>query len=176
MDDETLYLKATEEVQHNLKYKAIWAKAMALAYGDLEKAQYIYIDLRVEQLKREKNAEIQRTKVDIVKPEKMQKIIKKPTFNNLGKKRKLFLLFHWIMLLISFFAAQGHQANLMFIAKMVLCFIGLVYVIWLQIAISERNVKQLQWLAIITVFFPFNPVSAFIIWKIAAYSNRELNG
>jgi hypothetical protein len=53
--DEALYLKATEEVENNSKDNALWAKAMALAYGDLGQAKYIYIDLRVEQLKRESN-------------------------------------------------------------------------------------------------------------------------
>jgi hypothetical protein len=106
----------------------------------------------------------------------MQKTIKNPTFDNLGRKRKLFLLFNWIMVLLSFFVAQSQQINLIFLAKILLCFIGLGYVIWLQIAISGRKVNQLKWLAVITVCFTLNIISGFIIWQIAAYSNRELNG
>lgn len=50
MSDEQLYLSATKEVQGEKKDPAIWAKAVALAEGDLEKAKYRYIKLRVEKL------------------------------------------------------------------------------------------------------------------------------
>ena len=50
MGDEELYLKATNEVESGINDAALWAKALALAEGDQEKAKYQYIKLRVEQL------------------------------------------------------------------------------------------------------------------------------
>ena len=47
-NDEQLYLEATQEVDNGTQAPAIWAKAMALAEGDQEKARYRYITLRVE--------------------------------------------------------------------------------------------------------------------------------
>ena len=54
MGDEELYLKATNEVEGASKDPALWAKAMALADGDQDKAKYQYIKLRVEQLAKSK--------------------------------------------------------------------------------------------------------------------------
>ena len=50
MGDETLYLAATKEVDEERTDAALWAKAMALTDGDIHKAKYKYINLRVEQL------------------------------------------------------------------------------------------------------------------------------
>jgi len=50
MSDEILYLQATEEVESTARIPALWAKSIALAEGDLVKAKYKYIKLRVEQL------------------------------------------------------------------------------------------------------------------------------
>lgn len=57
MNDEELYLAATNEVEGENKSPGLWAKVMALSEGDEEKAKYKYIKLRVEQLSDErKNA------------------------------------------------------------------------------------------------------------------------
>ena len=57
MNDEELYLEATNEVEGENKSTSLWAKVMALSEGDEEKAKYKYIKLRVEQLANErKNA------------------------------------------------------------------------------------------------------------------------
>lgn len=50
MNDEDLYLEATNEVEGQDKSLDLWSKAMALSEGDEEKAKYKYINLRVEQL------------------------------------------------------------------------------------------------------------------------------
>ena len=50
MNDEELYLKATNEVDAGEQHPAIWAKAVAVMNGDHEKAKYEYIRLRVTQL------------------------------------------------------------------------------------------------------------------------------
>ena len=50
MSDEELYLQATREVDSENKDDALWAKAIALADGEQEKAKYKYIKLRVEKL------------------------------------------------------------------------------------------------------------------------------
>jgi len=54
MNDEELYLKATNEVQGDSKDPGLWAKAMVLADGDQDKAKYEYIKLRVEQFEKSK--------------------------------------------------------------------------------------------------------------------------
>jgi len=54
MNDEELYLKATNEVEGDSKDPALWAKAMVLAGGDQDKAKYEYIKLRVEQFEKSK--------------------------------------------------------------------------------------------------------------------------
>ena len=55
MDDESLYLVATNEFESENLIPALWAKAIALAEGDEKRAKYIYIKLRVEQIS---NAEL----------------------------------------------------------------------------------------------------------------------
>ena len=52
IDDESLYLIATEEFDSDAINDALWAKSMALSKGDIEQARYKYIELRVEQLKK----------------------------------------------------------------------------------------------------------------------------
>ena len=55
MDDSELFLQATKEVESSKQVKTMWAKAMALADGDSEKAKYRYIRMRVEHLTNEKS-------------------------------------------------------------------------------------------------------------------------
>ena len=57
MTDEEFYLLATNEVEGEQKKPALWAKVMALAEGDRDKAKYQYIKLRVAQLIEEKKEE-----------------------------------------------------------------------------------------------------------------------
>lgn len=51
MKDDHLYLEVTKEVTDGKLDKALWAKAIAKAMGDMEQGKYEYINLRVEQLK-----------------------------------------------------------------------------------------------------------------------------
>lgn len=53
MNDEELYLAATNEVEGENKSPGLWAKVMTLSEGDEEKAKYKYVKLRVEQLSEE---------------------------------------------------------------------------------------------------------------------------
>ena len=53
MGDEEIYLLATNEVEGTQKNQALWAKVLTLTEGDLEKAKYQYIRLRVPQLAKE---------------------------------------------------------------------------------------------------------------------------
>jgi hypothetical protein len=57
--DETIYLKATNEVEGDLRDPALWAKSMAICDGNKQKAKYQYIRFRVEILKVEQNKEYQ---------------------------------------------------------------------------------------------------------------------
>ena len=50
MNDEQLHREAMQEVDSGIKAPALWAKVMALAEGDEEKARCRYITLRVEEL------------------------------------------------------------------------------------------------------------------------------
>ena len=52
-DDAEVYLRAMEELDNDKPVKALWAKAVTLCEGDKEKARYLYIKTRVEELKRE---------------------------------------------------------------------------------------------------------------------------
>ena len=49
--DADLYLRATEEFESGNRAPAVWAKALALNAGDLDKAKYEYIRVRVEGLR-----------------------------------------------------------------------------------------------------------------------------
>jgi len=50
MGDEQYFLKATNEVTSGTQEPALWAKAIAISEGDVHKAKYRYINLRVDQL------------------------------------------------------------------------------------------------------------------------------
>lgn len=53
MNNEHLYLTATEEVEQGNVHPGLWAKALALHEGDENKAKYFYINQRVAQLEKE---------------------------------------------------------------------------------------------------------------------------
>ena len=53
MQDEELYLLATDEVEKGKKDNALWSKSMAMAEGDETKAKYKYIKLKVETYSKE---------------------------------------------------------------------------------------------------------------------------
>lgn len=57
MNDEKLYLDATNEAEGKNRNAALWAKVMALSDGDQKKAKYSYIKIRVEQLNSEQKVE-----------------------------------------------------------------------------------------------------------------------
>jgi len=51
--DEDLYLRASHEIENNNRQEGLWTKSLTLEKGDVDKAKYTYIQLRVEQLKGE---------------------------------------------------------------------------------------------------------------------------
>jgi hypothetical protein len=53
MSDETLYLQAAEEIKNGKMNPAIAAKAFAKGEGEENKTRAAYMELRVQQLKRE---------------------------------------------------------------------------------------------------------------------------
>jgi len=57
IQDEELYLQATQEVDDEVIDAALWAKSMTLAEGDTKIVKYKYIKLRVEQIKQSAGAE-----------------------------------------------------------------------------------------------------------------------
>jgi hypothetical protein len=56
MEDEELYLIATNEVDNGQQEEALWAKSLALCKGNDAEAKYKYIQLRVEKLGQMANA------------------------------------------------------------------------------------------------------------------------
>jgi len=83
MNDERYFLQATKEVDNAEQEEALWAKAMALSDGDVKKAKYIYVKLRVkilsdtgEQISSKSNDNSQvvsKPIMDGVKPDRAQK-------------------------------------------------------------------------------------------------------
>jgi hypothetical protein len=51
MKDDHLYVEVTKEVTDGKIDPALWAKAVAKAFGDEEKGKYVYVNLRVEQMR-----------------------------------------------------------------------------------------------------------------------------
>ena len=54
MGDEDLYLEATNEVESDARYEALWAKSMAICDGNEIKAEYEYLRREVKLLLTEK--------------------------------------------------------------------------------------------------------------------------
>jgi len=50
-NDETFYLQALNELENDQRQEGLWAKALTLEKGNAEQAKYLYVQLRVEQLK-----------------------------------------------------------------------------------------------------------------------------
>jgi len=59
INEDELYLQATQEVDDSNQDKALWAKCMALCEGDEGKAKYKYIKERVDRLRELKMKEIE---------------------------------------------------------------------------------------------------------------------
>jgi hypothetical protein len=49
-NDESLYLQAMQEVKSEQRHEGLWAKTLTLEKGNIEQAEYRYVQLRVEQL------------------------------------------------------------------------------------------------------------------------------
>ena len=54
MNDEDLYLEATNEVESDARDEALWAKSMAICDGNEIKAEYEYLRSKVKLLLTEK--------------------------------------------------------------------------------------------------------------------------
>jgi len=72
-NDEDIYLEVLKEFDNGEKKESLWAKALTLEKGDIEKAKYSYIQLRVEQLKQE-NLKISNQKQKISKIKKSKPV------------------------------------------------------------------------------------------------------
>jgi len=77
INEDELYLQATNEVDEKNQEKALWAKCMALCEGDESKAKYRYIKERVDRLRDERVKEIEEQKELMIKlhKEKQEKLI-----------------------------------------------------------------------------------------------------
>lgn len=55
INEDEMYEKVMIEIEEDKKVKSTWAKSLAQSEGDKDKAESIYINLRVEQIKNENN-------------------------------------------------------------------------------------------------------------------------
>ena len=85
INEDELYLQATQEVDKSNQDQALWAKCMALCEGDEGKAKYKYIKERVDRLRDVKVKEIEEEKV------KYHKNINNMKFRKLDDKIKKYL-------------------------------------------------------------------------------------
>jgi len=84
LSEEKLYEQVAQELKAGKKREGVWVKAMAKTGGDLNKAEALYIELRVQAIKDE----------DILR-EEIDKATKKPNdeieveyFDTFGRPRK----------------------------------------------------------------------------------------
>lgn len=90
INEDELYLQATNEVDDKNQEKALWAKCMALSEGDENKAKYKYIKERVERLRDVKVKEIeerQKQEIERVKAIEQQKMLEEEKIRNDEIKR-----------------------------------------------------------------------------------------
>lgn len=86
INEDNLYLQATQEVDENNQDKALWAKCMALCEGDESKAKYKYIIDRVDRLRHEKIMEMEEVrKQESTRREEIRK------FENFNKRLDIYL-------------------------------------------------------------------------------------
>ncbi len=79
LSEERLYEQVAQELKAGKKREGIWVKAMAKSDGDLNKAESLYIDLRVQAFKDEVN-------LDLAQKELNKKINNKLTLENAKNK------------------------------------------------------------------------------------------
>ena len=77
MNDKALFLKAGIEFDSDERDKALWSKSLTLSNGDHLKAKYLYISLRVEELKNFQKSDKKETKPVPIVETKVEPI-KKP--------------------------------------------------------------------------------------------------
>ena len=58
LNDESLYLDATNEFESNARDPALWAKCMSVCEGDEQKAKYKYINEKVKSLSRNNKKQV----------------------------------------------------------------------------------------------------------------------
>ena len=100
--EEALYQRVFEELEEGIKVKGLWAKAYAKSMGDIDKADSIYIELRVDSLRNEDKYEAQRiayenkqTKREVKERKEERKELKKAARKIRNKKRNKFIF--WII-------------------------------------------------------------------------------
>ena len=79
VENEHLYLQATEEFESDDIDEALWAKALTVARGDTNAALYEYVEMRVHQLENDQ-AEIPQT-CDLESVHEPSEPIKNPSYN-----------------------------------------------------------------------------------------------
>jgi hypothetical protein len=82
INEDELYLQATQEVDEGNQDKALWAKCMALCEGDEGKAKYKYIKERVDRLRDEKLREIEERQREEILKNKTEEEIKEILIQN----------------------------------------------------------------------------------------------
>ena len=86
MDDNAIYEKVMIEIEEDNKVKSTWAKALAQSDGDDKKAKSIYINLRVKDIQKE-----QQKQIEIIRNQEKQTRLALLGGKELSKKEKDFL-------------------------------------------------------------------------------------
>ena len=160
MSDEEFYLKATNEVENGQRNPALWAKVMALTEGNEDKAKYKYINHRVAQLLENE-----------IPNNHVSSALSEFTFDNLGIYRRIFILFNWLLLsTITLLLMNSNYASPITLIWVV---ISWPLLIWAHLAIVERRVIQLYWLAGLHILY-LNLFSGLLILLISRTSKRDL--
>ena len=90
--EEALYKQAYEELEQGKERKGLWAKAVTKSKGDTDRAESIYIELRVDSLRNADKYEAKRIADDNRQADERAKIEAKEIAR---KKRKKFVF--WVI-------------------------------------------------------------------------------
>ena len=106
--EEALYQQVYEELELGRKRKGLWAKALAKCKGDIDRAESIYIELRVDSLRNEDKYEAQRIAYENKQAKREEKERKeernelKRAARKIRNKKRLKFIF-WLLVLFILF-------------------------------------------------------------------------
>ena len=88
MGDQQFYDKVAQEIKTGVRHDGLYVRALSDAMGDKNKADAIYVKLRVKFLKEELKVETQRLKEEKIQADKDQKVRDKEEEARFYKKKQ----------------------------------------------------------------------------------------